>query len=160
MPDTGLPIGPALANASLELGLEGFLEAPSRPVPKLPGGRGAAFSIFPAEGTIRNHMPLFRSRWLCRGPSFRHRRNWGPASVVRGRFGPGKNAVQQKAITIEFYSNRVEFTRRFACGNVNLRFVVTVSYSLHGGMKIKPGDIKCAGGKMRICETPYPGVLR
>jgi hypothetical protein len=37
------PIGPTLAKNKIELGLEGFFSAPSRPIPKISGGRGEAF---------------------------------------------------------------------------------------------------------------------
>ena len=159
MPDTGLPIGPALANASLELGLEGFLEAPSRPLPKSFGRTRRSFFYFPRGGVrpelrARFLQPLALARSLVpRSAEF------GTSQRRAGQIRPGKYAVQQKSVTIEFYSNRSQCTRRFACRDMNLRFVITVSYSPRSGVKMRPGEIKYARGKTRFAKR-FAGVLQ
>jgi len=147
VPDTGLPIGPALANASLELGLEGFLEAPSRPIPKFFGRTRRSFFYFPRGGDRPEpHAPVLQPLALAR-PLVPRSAELGTSKRRAGQIRPGQNAVQQKSITLESYPNQTECTRRFGRHEMSVRFVITVSYSPCGGVKIKPGETNLDRGK-------------
>jgi len=101
-----LPIGPiSQERIALELGLEGFFRAPSRPIPKISGGRGEAF-FSPRKGSRSLAAPPFSAA------------NSG-ASSGSGGLGAAQvcceqTAVQKESRTPKFYRMRREFTRRFS----------------------------------------------
>src|ERR1700691_3700502 len=100
-PTVPCPLAPIARKISIELGLEGFFRAPSRPVPKISGGRGEAFFL-PAEGESISCAPPFSA-----------------ASSGAGRFGAAQiwceqSAVREEPRTLKFYRMWVDFTRRFS----------------------------------------------
>jgi hypothetical protein len=60
-PTLPCPLAPIARKISVELGLEGFFRAPSRPVPNFSGGRGEAFFL-PAEWGVDHLRPAVFSR--------------------------------------------------------------------------------------------------
>lgn len=77
-PTLPCPLAPVARKISVELGLEGFFRAPSRPVPNFSGGRGEAFFL-PAEWGVDHLRPAVFS-----GQFWRERARRG-ASLVRAK---------------------------------------------------------------------------
>src|SRR5271155_5426550 len=100
-PTVPCPLAPIAREISIELGLEGFFRAPSRPVPKISGGRGEAFFL-PAEGESISCDPPFSAA------------SSGANGLGAAQVWCEQSAVREESPTSKFYRIRREFTRRFS----------------------------------------------
>jgi len=119
-PTLPCPLAPIARKISVELGLEGFFRAPSRPVPNFSGGRGEAFFL-PAEGEPITCDPPFSAA------------SSGANGLGAEQVSCEQNAVREESRTHKFYRMRSEFTRRFSGCDLTISGVISIVYRGYPG---------------------------
>src|SRR5271167_1899287 len=114
-PTVPCPLAPIARKISVELGLEGFFRAPSRPVPKISGGRGEAFFL-PAEGEYISCDSPFSAA------------SSGANGLGAAQVWCEQSAVREESPTPEFYRMRADFTRRFSDCDLAISTGISISY--------------------------------